>query len=170
MRKRRNHLSGHVGTIPEMPNPSYPRVEPFTFPPAPQDAPIASQNHHQPNYNPSSPSFSPSSNSATTTGYQSTFPASGIYDDYVSSNAVRIPLPRTFKSPCLCRLDSRTTTGQSAKIVRGWDFHQDHWGELELRVQATSHRSRRGRLLRQQPTAYYQLAIPSRLRNIIPNY
>ncbi|EDR11964.1 uncharacterized protein LACBIDRAFT_313970 [Laccaria bicolor S238N-H82] len=109
IRKRRNHPS----TISEKPNPVHPRVEPFTFPPTPQDAPIASQ----PSYNPSSLSFSSSSNPAIATGYQSTFPASGMYDDYVSSNAVRIPLPRTFKFPCLCQSNSRTTTGQSAKIV-----------------------------------------------------
>lgn len=79
IRKRRNHPS----TISEKPNPVHPRVEPFTFPPTPQDAPIASQ----PSYNPSSLSFSSSSNPAIATGYQSTFPASGMYDDYVSSNA-----------------------------------------------------------------------------------
>lgn len=79
IRKRRNHPS----TISEKPNPVHPRVEPFTFPPTPQDAPIASQ----PSYNPSSLSFSSSSNPAIATGYQSTFPASVMYDDYVSSNA-----------------------------------------------------------------------------------
>lgn len=89
LQRHKNHLFSSLRTDPETPTMSGLRVEPFSFQPTPQNVSIVNQNHHHPNHNhnPSDLSFTSSSDPTTTTGYPSTFSATRLYDNYVTSTA-----------------------------------------------------------------------------------